>query len=357
MIPLEDLAVHENPLPVPPHFDSKRVGEIWKVFYQERAEEAKQWSRDYHLQPAYQDELKIALILVDMQNTFCIPGFELFVGGRSGMGAVEDVERISRFIYRNLNHITHITLTLDTHRTMQIFHRVFLVNEDGEHPAPYTLISYEDIKTGHWMFNRDIASTLGINAEAGQRYLLHYTKHLDQARRFDLTVWPYHAMLGGIGHALVPAIEEAVFFYTISRASQPEFIIKGDITASESYSAIGPEILTDPDGEQISQKSDVLLRKVLEYDAVVIAGEAKSHCLTWTIDDLLNQILAHDSSLTNKIYLMEDCTSSVVIPDVIDYTDIANEAYKNFAESGMHIVQSTDPITNWSGIQSDIFRA
>lgn len=350
MIAQDDRSIYENPLPIPPHFDPKYVGEIWKVPYQTRAEEAKLWATDCHLQPASQDGLKVALILIDMQNTFCNPEFELFVGGRSGMGAVEDAERISRFIYHNLHYITHITLTLDTHRAMQIFHQGFLVNEAGEHPPPFTLISYEDIESGRWMFNRDLAGTLGISSEAGQRHLRQYTKQLEQDHRFDLTIWPYHAMLGGIGHALVPAVEEAVFFHTISRASQPEFIIKGEIATSESYSAIGPEVFTDPEGEQISQKSHVLLRKVLEYDVVVIAGEAKSHCVSWTIEDLLNQILDHDPALTKKVYLLDDCSSAVVIPDVVDYTDTANQAYKKFAESGMHIVQSMDPITNWSGI-------
>ena len=40
------------------------------------------------------------LLLVDVQNTFCIPGYELFVGGQSGNGAVEDNMRLCQFIYR-----------------------------------------------------------------------------------------------------------------------------------------------------------------------------------------------------------------------------------------------------------------
>ena len=54
-------------------------------------------------------------MLIDVQNTFCIPDFELYVGGRSGHGAVEDNIRLCEFIYRNLGNITHITATMDTH--------------------------------------------------------------------------------------------------------------------------------------------------------------------------------------------------------------------------------------------------
>ena len=346
----DDRARLDDPLSVPPHFDSERVSEIWKVPYQQRAEEAKQWARNHNLQPASQDELKIALIIVDMQNTFCIPGFELFVAGRSGLGAVGDSQRLCEFLYHNLGLVTHITLTLDTHKAMQIFHQGFLVDEEGEHPPPFTMISYEDVASGHWMFNQDVASSLGITSEAGQRYLLHYTKQLELDQKYNLTIWPYHALLGGIGHALVSAVEEAVFFHTIARSSQPDFEIKGDIATSESYSAIGPEVLTGPSGGQISEKSDTFLHKLLEFDAVVIAGEAKSHCVIWTIDDLLDQIQDHDPNLTKKLYLLEDCTSSVVIPGLVDYTDTANKTYQRYAEKGVHIVLSTDQITSWPGI-------
>jgi nicotinamidase-related amidase len=216
------------------------------------------------------------------------------------------------------------------------------------------MISYDDVESGRWLFNRDVASYLGITPETGQQYLLHYTKQLELDQKYNLTIWPYQARLGGLGHALVSAVEEAVFFHTIARSSQPEFVIKGDIATSESYSAIGPEVLSDPSGIRISEKTDTFLSKLLEFDAVVIAGEAKSHCVSWTIDDLLDQIQGHDSTLTKKLYLLEDCASSVVIPGVIDYTDIASKSYQRYAETGINIVQSTDPITNWSGILADI---
>jgi len=47
--------------------------------------------------------------------------------------------------------------------------------------------------------------------------------------------------------------------------------------------------------------------------------------------------------------LFEDCTSPVLVLDVISYARQADEAYQQFAEDGMHIVQSTDPITAWPG--------
>ena len=98
--------------------------------------------------PSSDDSFRICLLAVDVQNTFCIPGFELFVGGRSGTGAVDDNRRLCEFVYRNLGAITQIVPSLDTHRTMQVFHPVWLIDGEGKHPAPYTLVSAEDVESG-----------------------------------------------------------------------------------------------------------------------------------------------------------------------------------------------------------------
>jgi nicotinamidase-related amidase len=333
--------------PLPPHFEAAKVGEVWKVAYQEREHEAGRWAGEYHIQPAASDAIKVALIIIDAQNTFCIPGFELFVGGRSGLGAVEDNRRLCEFIYHNLGSITQITATLDTHTAMQIFHPVFLVNPQGEHPAPLTLISSDDLIHGRWKFNPAIANSLNITPEYGQAHLVHYAEELKERHKYDLTIWPYHVMLGSIGHALVPAIEEAVFFHTIARSSQADFEIKGGNPLTEHYSAIGPEVLDGPDGEKIAQRSRKFIHKLRQFDRVIIAGQAKSHCVAWTISDLLGDILEHNPKLVNKVYLLEDCTSPVVVPGIVDYSDQADEAFRRFKEAGMHVVRSTEPMENW----------
>jgi len=50
-------------------------------------------------------------------------------------------------------------------------------------------------------------------------------------------------MLGGIGHALVASVEEAIFFHSVARYSQSDFHVKGDRPFTEHYSVLGPEVL------------------------------------------------------------------------------------------------------------------
>lgn len=338
-------------LPLPPHFDPGKAGDVWIVSYQKRSEDAERWAEDHRIRPSARDVFRICLVVVDVQNTFCIPGFDLYVGGRSGRGAVDDSRRLSEFIYRNLGVITQICPTMDTHQAMQIFHSLYLVDDKGVHPAPFTLVTWEDVRKGRWRFNPALSHSFKIDEEYGQRHLLHYTMKLKEGGKYDLTIWPFHGMLGGIGHALVAILEEAVFFHCVARYSQTDFHVKGDRLFTEHYSVLGPEVREGPEGEPIGQKSEKFFNKLLEFDAVVIAGQAKSHCVAWTIDDLLEDILAKDRSLVEKVYLLEDCTSPVVVPGVMDYTDQADSSFRRFADAGMHVVRSTDPIETWPGIK------
>jgi nicotinamidase-related amidase len=331
-------------LPIPAHFDADKAGRVWRVPYQARSEDAKKWAKQHKITAASKDFFKICLLLVDVQNTFCIPGFELFVGGRSGSAAVDDNKRLCEFIYRNLDVITRICPTMDTHQTVQIFHSLFLIDEKGEHPEPFTLISVQDVEKGIWKFNPHVAESLNIDEAYGQEFLRHYTRRLKEGGKYDLTIWPYHAMLGGIGHALVSAVEEAVFFHGIARYALADFQVKGSNPFTENYSVLSPEVLDDSDGNPIAQKNTGFIAKLLEFDAVIVAGQAKSHCVAWTIDDLLREIESSDKALAEKVYLLEDCTSPVVIPGVVDYTDQGDAAFQRFADAGMHIFRSTDSL-------------
>ncbi len=326
-------------LPIPAHFQPDRVGEIWRVPYQQRSIDAKQWAKQYHLSPVISTQTGTTLLLIDVQNTFCLPDFELFVGGRSGRGAIEDNIRLCEFIYHNLGNIDQIVATMDTHHLWQIFHPIFWIDVAGEHPEPATTISLADLTTGKWRINPRLG---GEELARLQAYALHYAQQLSHGGKYPLTIWPYHAMLGGIGHALVPAVEEAIFFHGIARNSQACFPIKGDNPLTENYSALAPEVFTNQFGESIASKNDTLIQYLLNSDKLTIAGQAQSHCVAWTVNDLLTEINSIDPQLAQKVYLLVDCTSPVVIPGVVDYTAQADAAYQRFADAGMNIIKSTD---------------
>ncbi len=332
---------------LPNHFKPETVGTFWRVPYEERAADARAWAEARGIRPSADDGFRTALLLVDCQNTFCLPEFELFVGGRSGRGAVEDNIRLCTFIYRNLHSITEIIPTMDTHTSLQIFHPIFWVDENGRHPiGGETVITPEDVEQGTWRVNPAVEIFYSAQADLSA-YALHYVRRLTRDGKYPLMIWPYHAMLGGIGHALVSAVEEAVFFHGIARVRQARFEIKGNHPLTENYSVLRPEVMVDADGQPVGRKNRSLIDHLLTFDAVIVAGQAKSHCVAWTVDDLRSEIQERDPSMAGRILLLEDCTSPVVVPGVIDFTEAADEAFRRFADAGMRLVRSTDPMDQW----------
>ena len=126
-------------LPLP--FEPASPDRLYRVPYAARAAEAAAFAAAHRLRPAAEDRVRVGLLAVDVQNTFCLPEFELFVAGRSGRGAMDDNSRLCAFVYRNLDRITEIVATLDTHGPFQIFHPVFWVDAAAgiRRPTPSSL--------------------------------------------------------------------------------------------------------------------------------------------------------------------------------------------------------------------------
>lgn len=344
-----------NTMTLPAFYDPNNVVSDRWINYAELQAEAARTRKQYGIKASATDKFKLGVLAIDVQNTFCDPQGELFVAGMSGTAAVDDARRLVEFIYRNLPVITNITATLDTHRIYAIFHPMFWVDGNGDHPAAFATITHDDVVNGVWQPNPLMTSALGISLMAAQKHVEHYTAELESRGRYALTVWPYHGILGDKGHTLVSGLAEAMAFHGMVRGAQPGIEIKGTHPLIENYSVLGPEVKTLGNGTPVPRNVK-LLKSLMEYDALVITGEAKSHCLSWSIDDILNEILATDPVLARKVYILEDCTSSIVVKDatggiIHDYGPEADKAFDRYRSAGMNIVKSTDPIDTWPGIK------
>ena len=343
--------------PLPAFYDSLNVvNDARWIDYGGLLAAAGDYRRDNRVTAAARDQVRVGVLIIDAQNTFCHPSGELYVAGMSGNDAVDDSVRTVEWLYANLGRITKIYATLDTHRAFAVFHPTFLVDQQGNHPAPFTMVSHDDIVTGKWLPSPLMVSALradapGFDLTAARRHLEHYTAALEAAGRYQLTIWPFHGMIGDKGHALVSGLAEAMAFHGMVRGAQPGIEVKGTHPLVENYSILGPEVTQLFDGTPVARNVS-LFRKLMEFDALVITGQAKSHCVAWTIDDLLREVAAVDPALARKIYLLEDCTTAIVVKDpagnvVYDYGPDADAAFARFRAAGMHVVRSTDPIENW----------
>ncbi|MDZ7262171.1 MAG: hypothetical protein ONB05_08720 [candidate division KSB1 bacterium] len=303
----------------PDFYDPNRIGTL---FYPEVSTIAAQ-AELAGLPPAEEDTIKVLLLIIDMQVDFCHQKGTLHVPG-----ALNDVRRLIEFIYRNAERITHITCSLDSHYPFQIFHPAWWVDAKGKHPAPFTIISAEDVEQGKWrpLFKAD--------------WSIQYVKRLQQEAKKQLTIWPYHVPIGAIGNALDPELWSAVFWHSIARKSQPTWWTKGSLPQTEHYSILKPEIEV-PDEPQGKLSTD-FIQALEESDYLVIAGEAESHCVLETVEDLVEVFHDRPDQL-EKIHILKDCTSPVIHPEV-DFHALAQKHFVEYEKLGLRFINSTDPL-------------
>ena len=343
--------------PIPAFYDPRHATE-WSY----RPDHARLFAdavayRDKHrIKPSGSDRARVHLLLIDVQKDFCFPEGTLYVGGRSGTGAMDDSDRIARFIYQNLPLITDVTCTMDTHFPYQIFFPSFWLDTNDRPLAAHREISTDDIRGGEVKPNPNVAWWLcSGNYPWLKRQVEHYCSELEKAGKYRLYLWPEHCILGSDGHALAGVLQEARMFHAWVRGSQNSMEVKGGNALTENYSVLSPEVLTRHDGRPLAQRNTQFIRTLLDSDAVIIAGQAASHCVKSSIEDLLDEIRTQDEALARKVYILKDCMSSVAVPDgqggfVFDFTAQADDALVRFEQAGMHVVSSTDPIASWPNV-------
>lgn len=299
---------------------------------------------------------KIHFLGIDLQKSFCFPDGSLYVGGRSGRGAIEDNVRIAEFLYRYIGTISDITMTFDTHFAYQIFFVSFWLDQNDNHPNPMTEVTVEDVRTGKYRPNPNVAAWVcSGNYSWLQKYVEHYCSELEKTGKYKLMLWPYHCLLGSKGHTLAGVIQEARLFHSFVKGRQNWSEVKGGSALTENYSILRPEVVLSHDAKAVGSKNTGLIEKLLTSDAVIIGGQAASHCVASTIDDLLNEIMSQDPNLVKKVYILEDCMSAVAVPNpqggfYVDFTPQAEAFLRKFKSAGMHVVKSTDPMENWINI-------
>lgn len=346
-----------RPLPIPAFFDAKNA-EKWEYSPDQPKimMEADAWAKKHSIKPASTDQKKVHLLLIDEQKDFCFPKGSLYVGGRSGTGAMEDNARVAEFVYKNLGVITDITTTMDTHMPNQIFFPSFWQGKDGEALTPFRFVETEQIKSGDVKPHPALAGFLcGGNYPWLLSYVRHYTESLEKAGKYKLYLWPFHCLLGSDGHVLVGVIHEARLFHAFARKARSVPEVKGGLFLTENYSVLSPEVVKAHDGRPVGQKNTDFIKTLMTSDICVIAGQAASHCVKSSIQDLLSEINAQDPKLVKKVYILKDCMSAVAVPDgkgkfLFDFTPDAEKALKDFEAAGMHVVDSTTPIEDWEGV-------
>lgn len=260
---------------------------------------------------------KLHFLIIDPQRDFCDKN-----GSLSVPGADNDMEKLAKLITRLQSQIFDIHCTLDTHHYFDISHPVFWKDGKGNHPDVFTIITAPDIENGKWK---------ATNPQY-QQYVLDYAGQLAANRRYPLCIWPPHCLIGTSGHNVVPVLADAMLSWEKEQIAMVDYVTKGSNYKTEHYSAVQADV-PDP-ADPSTMMNSRLIQTLEEADIIAVAGEALSHCLKFTVEDIANTF---DEEHIKKMVLIEDCASPVP-----GFEQQAEDFVKNMAKRGMQISNSAD---------------
>jgi nicotinamidase/pyrazinamidase len=136
---------------------------------------------------------------------------------------------------------------------------------------------------------------------------LEYVKSLKASGRYDLMIWPEHCLIGSWGHNINSKVFAALQDWESKPGRLVDMVTKGSNPFTEHYSAVQAEV-PDP-SDPTTQINTSLIKTLMDADEIIIAGEALSHCLKSTVEDIANNF--GDDSYVAKMNLLTDCSSSV----------------------------------------------
>mmetsp|Transcript_28904 Transcript_28904/g.47957 ORF Transcript_28904/g.47957 Transcript_28904/m.47957 type:complete len:378 (-) Transcript_28904:293-1426(-) len=232
----------------------------------------------------------IAFLIIDPQVDF-------HEGGSLAVtGANADSEKIASLLRKYCDRINRVVVTLDTHHPLHIAHSAFWKGVDGTSPSPFTEITSASIRKGTWTPRQPELA----------EWALEYTDSLEEGGRFTLLIWPNHCLVGSPGHSVSPVLMPALNDWTVSRARTITWVLKGQNNRTEMYSAIKAEVPVEDD--PATSLNSELVSSLIKHKQVVVCGEAKSHCVNFTLRDLVS-VWPRDRMA--DLVLLRDCCSAV----------------------------------------------
>lgn len=263
----------------------------------------------------------VQMLIIDPQNDFMDePSAALRV-----TGATSDMKRLAGFISKFSSQISGVNVTMDSHSAYDVGHPSFWHDQFGKTLSPFTMIKYEDIANGIIL-----PSDLRLTSR-----MLSYAEELKRNGKYDVMVWPEHCLNGSPGHNVQQDLLHVLQAWERDELSSVNYITKGTNIYTEHYGALFAEV---PDSQDPRTLLNVNLLSVLQNaDMIIVAGEASSHCVLSTVNQIAANIGAEH---IKKFVLLTDCMSPVAAIPGVDFPAIAVAWMKDMEQKGMKLATS-----------------
>lgn len=288
---------------------------------------------------------KIALFLIDPQNSFCeklddqsqencqkLKTGELYVPG-----ADESMKRLAAFVEKYSKLLKSIKTTLDSHNRFHIGNNIFFVDDNGNNPPIFTRLEESNNTIVGSTFNPKEGKFEAIGnfrtyKLPHQKRAVQYLKHIDATGRYKHTTWPVHCQIGTRGHNVHSELMKAFVKWEDVNKTNVNYVTKGSNPFTEHFSAVQAEVI-DPN-DPTTQFNNQLADSLIEFDKILIGGQARSHCVANTIRDIANN---YGEQFVKKCVLLTDATN-----DVPGFEHEGEAFVKDMSNLGMETSSTTD---------------
>lgn len=281
------------------------------------------------------------LLLIDVQNC-------LHSSGEAPIpGADDDAMRIADLIYKNPYKIDRIIATMDMRYKLHISHPGWWINDDGYHPTPNTKISFAHVQQGLYVPNPRLSLSVSdvvyepkylkknkMMDDEKQvnlyEYALNYLEKLERSNRYNHTIWPEHCLAGTQGSNMHPLVMNSLLEWSMETGNSVEWLQKGHDPLTEMFSIMRADVVLS---EETDYNYDILTSLLLS-NRLLVAGQAKSHAVNWSLRDILEWWPEEDVS---RIALLKDATSPVS-----GFEQEGQELETFLAEQGVKLINVAD---------------
>lgn len=237
------------------------------------------------------------LLIIDAQNDFCDYPSSGYSPALPVPGAYQDCLRLSGLISRAGAAISQVIATLDSHHAIDLAHNTCWRDENDEIPPPFVSVTASDLIAGRYR--------LAPSFVDATEYVLSYLQKLEQLGRC-FTLWPQHCLIGSPGHNLNAELALALRNWEAQQFTPVTAIQKGENIWTESFSAL-KAVIPYP-GDPDTELNQPFLGMLAKSDRILVAGQASSHCVKETVEDILR---FGSPEIKNKLILLTDCMSPV----------------------------------------------
>jgi len=266
--------------------------------------------------------LNVHLVVIDPQNDF----MDQSDAALPVPGATADMQRLAAMLARIGHKLDDVHVTLDSHHAIDVAHPGFWRDANGQHPDPFTIITPDDVENGVWV----------PQSRALRERMLSYAEALAADGKYPLMIWPEHCLIGTPGHTVQADLMAALLDWERKNFANVDFVTKGANPFTEHYGALMAEV-PDPSDPSTGLNA-AFLQMLAEADIVAVAGEALSHCVKATVDQIAEHIGAEH---IKKFHILTDCASPVAqVGDGPDFPAIAEAWLRDMEAAGMVLTTS-----------------